>query len=129
MKFISEIFPKHVVHPAPLDGLCILNSFLVILRTLNKNETVESIKFALLNELQKEIYLNVVGDTTAKVEQFFSHPLRNYGNEYVDVFLETLSMTFEVNIIIFQSNEYSCEILNSIYVDYVFPTHFVLCTY
>ena len=48
------------------------------------------------------------------MEQFFSKPLRNYDDDYVDVFLEALSMAFEVNIIIFQSNEYSCEILNSI---------------
>ena len=114
MKFISENFPQYTVHPVPRDGLCILNSFLVNLRTINKNETVESIKSVLKEELQKEIYRNVVGDISEEVEQFFTNPLRNYSNEYVDVFLEALSMAFEVNIVIFQSNVSYCEIINNI---------------
>ena len=81
-----------------------------------KNETVESIKSELKKELQKEIYRDVVGDISEEVESFFTNPLRNYRMEYVDVFLEALSMAFEVNIIIFQSNASYCEIINNINV-------------
>ena len=41
---LERIVKSEFVHPVPGDGLCILNSFLVNLRTVDKNVSVETLK-------------------------------------------------------------------------------------
>ena len=97
MEFITEYLPDHVIQPVPRDGLCILNSFHVNLCAISREETVHSIKCALKAELQKEVYKDVFGDLSTQVEQFFSNSLRNYNSDFVDVFLEALSMAYPIS--------------------------------
>ena len=55
------------------------------------------------------------------MDEFFDNPLRKYSQSVADVFLEALSMIYKVNIIVFQSNESICDIINNINQDNNFP--------
>ena len=124
MEFLTDFLPDHYIKPVPRDGLCILNAFRENLSSIDQEETVESIAAALRIELEKDAYKNAVVEGTdllAEVDKFFDNPLRNYSQSVADVFLEALSMVYKVNIIVFQSNESICDIINNINQDNKFP--------
>ena len=120
MDLIRNNLPGYIINPVPRDGLCILNSFCVNLRSIGLFESVETVAATLRSELAKDEYRSYFTDeidVSNEVEEFLRNPLKMYNQEIADVFLEALSMAYQVNIIVFESDEERCNILNNINED------------
>lgn len=114
--FIKDNLQNHAIIQVPKDGLCLLHAFKECLNSLDRVQTLEELKVSLKTEMSKDVYkqYSVTLDLEAEVEQYIKDPLKYYGRDTTDLFLDALGMIYQVNIIVFQSDSEKCEIINQI---------------
>lgn len=116
--FIEDNLPGYRIYPVQGDGLCIFHAFSEGMFWLRGFRIpVEEIKSALKDQLTtfKPYYSDFSEssvDIVDELDRIFQNPLANYDSDTTDLFLAALSDTFEVNVVVFQSNAEECWILN-----------------
>ena len=126
VEYINANLPGYFIKPVPGDGLCIINAFAEGLRSIGFNESFNCVVSSLKQELQREIYHEIYSSSlngvslVGELNQYLANPLAAYDSHISDIYLEALSMAYEVNIIIFQSSCTDCRILENINKDNFF---------
>ena len=100
------------------DGLCILHAFVEgIFHLLDVYKSIPDVQEGLKNQLEenKEHYSHFSVDTKdimVEFETIIKDPLKFYDSDTTNLFLSALGDAFKVNVIVFQSDDAKCWVVN-----------------
>ena len=109
-EFISQYYPGYVIKPVKGNGLCIINSFVEMLRD-NSWEVNED---GVLTMMRSEILQNFAhydkfstneSNLLSVLDNYLKDPLKSYMMNAVDIFVHAISTALSSRTIIFQCDE------------------------
>ena len=109
------MLPGFYIKTVSGDGSCIIHAFVQGLKALGHTVTFDSVLSSLRTELRKDEYQEACVEGTNVVEEFekyVNNPLSNYNEDVADMYFEALTMVYEVNVTVFQSDDKKCDILD-----------------
>lgn len=115
--YVKEKMPEFHIWKVQGDGLCILRSFQVCLRSHGEYYTIEKLLESLRSELLKEydFYKEFTSSNInilAELDNFLREPLHYYNSDTCDTFLMALGNALKYNTVIFQASAESCWTVN-----------------
>ena len=117
-QFLHEALPTYKIKPVPRDGYCIIHAYREALLYCGWVVTFEELVEKLRKELtdRKDYYMSMslIDDTDIleEFEEYMRDPMSKYDKDIADYFLYALGSAFKVNVILFQSDDKTCRIMD-----------------